>query len=156
MCGRNTAQVQNIMFRALRFSFVIIFFFFQAEDGIRDADVTGVQTCALPIWNIAPIVPPKISFKLVFANSIERMIDRHAVQPGAEGGLAPESIQLFINLDEYLLGQVGRILLMMYKAHTGLENLLLVTFDQQAVGLLISPADIGNDVLIVLHATYSS
>src|SRR5690554_7613069 len=30
--------------------FVIIFFFFQAEDGIRDADVTGVQTCALPIW----------------------------------------------------------------------------------------------------------
>src|SRR5436305_1522922 len=26
-------------------------FFFQAEDGIRDADVTGVQTCALPIFN---------------------------------------------------------------------------------------------------------
>src|SRR6266498_4145139 len=26
-----------------------IIFFFQAEDGIRDADVTGVQTCALPI-----------------------------------------------------------------------------------------------------------
>src|SRR3989442_4922691 len=26
-----------------------LFFFFQAEDGIRDADVTGVQTCALPI-----------------------------------------------------------------------------------------------------------
>src|SRR6266542_1416598 len=25
-------------------------FFFQAEDGIRDATVTGVQTCALPIW----------------------------------------------------------------------------------------------------------
>src|SRR3989475_3774395 len=28
---------------------VIIFFFFQAEDGIRDLTVTGVQTCALPI-----------------------------------------------------------------------------------------------------------
>src|SRR5208282_6104131 len=26
------------------------FFFFQAEDGIRDATVTGVQTCALPIY----------------------------------------------------------------------------------------------------------
>src|SRR5207237_5487864 len=25
-------------------------FFFQAEDGIRDSSVTGVQTCALPIW----------------------------------------------------------------------------------------------------------
>src|SRR5215217_9018156 len=29
--------------------FVILFFFFQAEDGIRDIGVTGVQTCALPI-----------------------------------------------------------------------------------------------------------
>ena len=27
-------------------------FFFQAEDGIRDYDVTGVQTCALPIFKI--------------------------------------------------------------------------------------------------------
>src|SRR2546422_3089859 len=32
-----------------------VFFFFQAEDGIRDVAVTGVQTCALPIltWTIA-------------------------------------------------------------------------------------------------------
>src|SRR6266446_7393439 len=28
----------------------ILFFFFQAEDGIRDYKVTGVQTCALPIF----------------------------------------------------------------------------------------------------------
>src|SRR2546430_9242942 len=28
---------------------VLFFFFFQAEDGIRDLTVTGVQTCALPI-----------------------------------------------------------------------------------------------------------
>src|SRR5689334_24195348 len=27
----------------------LLFFFFQAEDGIRDGTVTGVQTCALPI-----------------------------------------------------------------------------------------------------------
>ena len=29
---------------------LIFFFFFQAEDGIRDIGVTGVQTCALPIY----------------------------------------------------------------------------------------------------------
>ena len=29
---------------------LFFFFFFQAEDGIRDWSVTGVQTCALPIW----------------------------------------------------------------------------------------------------------
>src|SRR5437868_8518974 len=28
----------------------VFFFFFQAEDGIRDRNVTGVQTCALPIF----------------------------------------------------------------------------------------------------------
>src|SRR5256885_4229347 len=31
------------------YSLNIVFFFFQAEDGIRDYKVTGVQTCALPI-----------------------------------------------------------------------------------------------------------
>src|ERR1035437_760216 len=33
----------------------LIFFFFQAEDGIRDIGVTGVQTCALPIWQSGAI-----------------------------------------------------------------------------------------------------
>ena len=31
---------------------MICLFFFQAEDGIRDWSVTGVQTCALPIWGL--------------------------------------------------------------------------------------------------------
>src|SRR5437763_1233975 len=31
---------------------VDISFFFQAEDGIRATSVTGVQTCALPIWRV--------------------------------------------------------------------------------------------------------
>src|SRR5260370_19979102 len=35
-------------------------FFFQAEDGIRDSSVTGVQTCALPISPGAPSVPAPV------------------------------------------------------------------------------------------------
>src|SRR6266540_2049566 len=35
-------------------SILFVFFFFQAEDGIRDRDVTGVQTCALPILRVEP------------------------------------------------------------------------------------------------------
>src|SRR5207245_8378777 len=31
---------------------ILVYFFFQAEDGIRDATVTGVQTCALPIYDL--------------------------------------------------------------------------------------------------------
>src|SRR6266446_864048 len=33
---------------------MMFFFFFQAEDGIRDYKVTGVQTCALPILGAGP------------------------------------------------------------------------------------------------------
>src|SRR3712207_4826097 len=35
----------------------MLFFFFQAEDGIRDIGVTGVQTCALPISFHFPVMP---------------------------------------------------------------------------------------------------
>src|SRR5437764_2065952 len=38
---------------------LLCFFFFQAEDGIRDTSVTGVQTCALPISGVAE---PKADF----------------------------------------------------------------------------------------------
>src|SRR6266704_6162294 len=37
----------------MRVGVFFFFFFFQAEDGIRDRNVTGVQTCALPIWGSA-------------------------------------------------------------------------------------------------------
>src|SRR5699024_11316414 len=36
----------------------VCFFFFQAEDGIRDRNVTGVQTCALPIYELGEDVQP--------------------------------------------------------------------------------------------------
>src|SRR6185436_21084900 len=38
--------------------FLFFFFFFQAEDGIRDDLVTGVQTCALPIFGESDIGGP--------------------------------------------------------------------------------------------------
>src|SRR5256885_7702244 len=48
---RNTVDYSNhtIHFLVRHSSILVFFFFFQAEDGIRDYKVTGVQTCALPI-----------------------------------------------------------------------------------------------------------
>src|SRR5256885_8324929 len=43
------------------------FFFFQAEDGIRDYKVTGVQTCALPIY---PESPPCVHHRPVSAHRL--------------------------------------------------------------------------------------
>src|SRR2546427_244877 len=39
---------------------MVFFFFFQAEDGIRDLTVTGVQTCALPIWFSTTMGAPRM------------------------------------------------------------------------------------------------
>src|SRR5699024_1969581 len=41
---------------ASRFPPMMVFFFFQAEYGIRDRNVTGVQTCALPIYTLIPAI----------------------------------------------------------------------------------------------------
>ena len=38
----------------MRMVVAMLFFFFQAEDGIRDTSVTGFQTCALPIYWFEP------------------------------------------------------------------------------------------------------
>src|SRR3989440_2642964 len=50
-CGRNPVSD--------RWRLTVLFFFFQAEDGIRDLIVTGVQTCALPIFLQAFAFPRK-------------------------------------------------------------------------------------------------
>src|SRR5256884_7920307 len=42
--------------KAAAWAMQIEFFFFQAEDGIRDVAVTGVQTCALPIYNLLTVI----------------------------------------------------------------------------------------------------
>src|SRR5690606_40267980 len=39
-------------------------FFFQAEDGIRDFHVTGVQTCALPIFDLSKLEAGKMDLRL--------------------------------------------------------------------------------------------
>src|SRR5256886_11029157 len=41
--GSTHSQIERV------YDTYVFFFFFQAEDGIRDLTVTGVQTCALPI-----------------------------------------------------------------------------------------------------------
>src|SRR5437762_5567134 len=45
-------------------SVIYFFFFFQAEDGIRDTSVTGVQTCALPIFGRALSGERRMEFRL--------------------------------------------------------------------------------------------
>src|SRR5256885_887812 len=70
---------------------LVFFFFFQAEDGIRDYKVTGVQTCALPIYpyknfvgNIdgADLIPTGYG---IYYPPLVSLVQTHGV-PNAEGG----------------------------------------------------------------------
>src|SRR5256886_8193110 len=62
-----------------------VFFFFQAEDGIRDLTVTGVQTCALPIS--LNITSPAVVFNAIKVRAEKRSV---AVQKSEIVGLIPQ------------------------------------------------------------------
>src|SRR5260221_14088387 len=61
-------------------------FFFQAEDGIRDHCVTGVQTCALPISSRTPCRPPKRSTCSACSTRIVRSEERRVGKSVDLGG----------------------------------------------------------------------
>src|SRR2546430_4325200 len=57
----------------------VLFFFFQAEDGIRDLTVTGVQTCALPILPALFRLTKKVATPLTAATGV---VPLSALPPG--------------------------------------------------------------------------
>src|SRR5262249_59601779 len=79
--------VDALVLRSLSF-----FFFFQAEDGIRDWSVTGVQTCALPISSTSRQARIVRDFKHAWEakdiNALIGLLDPDATATGDSGGLA--------------------------------------------------------------------
>src|SRR5690554_2530729 len=70
------------------FFFFFFFFFFQAEDGIRDADVTGVQTCALPILNHLSTKPSLQMLAIQLGQRVEDQARFTKVEEVAPGYIA--------------------------------------------------------------------
>src|SRR5207249_9155127 len=79
--------------------FIFFFFFFQAEDGIRDRNVTGVQTCALPISFYRDFLGLKITKQnwragVVFLSADAKAADHEiALVRGRPAGEEPRLIQ---------------------------------------------------------------
>src|SRR2546429_5564639 len=73
-----------------------LFFFFQAEDGIRDVAVTGVQTCALPIsfWSerYDPDAPILRALDPAYQPSIQEAVDGHTDRAGRKVHLWADGI----------------------------------------------------------------
>src|SRR5215510_6305364 len=100
-------------------SLFVIFFFFQAEDGIRDGHVTGVQTCALPICSSSPIqlraearddarwrvaAAPARSARPLGHRPPETLSDRRGRSTRWEGPVPPErtAVPLFLTLTNWV------------------------------------------------------
>src|SRR2546430_3939384 len=74
---------------------IFLFFFFQAEDGIRDLTVTGVQTCALPISNHVVVVRAPSAWTGGLARGIldklaDFFFERHFVERSEERRVGKE------------------------------------------------------------------
>src|SRR3712207_8172249 len=112
---------------------LFLFFFFQAEDGIRDIGVTGVQTCALPIYASHDLKTP---LTLVQADA-EVVLHR--------GSVTEEDRQLI----EHALGETNRMSKM-------LSDLLFVArLDAGKVPIERKPLDRKSTRLNSSHANIS-
>src|SRR3989441_7689136 len=116
-------------FKTVRRVWLRIFFFFQAEDGIRDKLVTGVQTCALPISaEVARLGGIEIVAQGVvegFLAGIHRspfrgfsveFTEHRAYQPGDEPRY----------LDWKILARADRLFVKQFEEETNLRAMLLV------------------------------
>src|SRR5262249_58238502 len=81
--------------------YTCLFFFFQAEDGIRDWSVTGVQTCALPI--------SLVRIAAIHGRALRRRIGRAARCEGQIPALAPVTADEGCERRAFLPGEeIGR------------------------------------------------
>src|SRR2546430_15378507 len=91
---------------------VLFFFFFQAEDGIRDLTVTGVQTCALPIFGggfgVRFNIYPEYCALLLAAKRLGPPVQWGGTRSAAFTG--HEQARDIVHRGEMALGASGRLL----------------------------------------------
>src|SRR5256885_12237755 len=93
-------------------SIALIIFFFQAEDGIRDYKVTGVQTCALPISRVPQLADRRRRRRCrrspVAAREAPRVIDATHIYCAACRAIQPVEFERFLRSEERRVGKECR------------------------------------------------
>src|SRR5688572_22105269 len=115
------------------FCFLCVFFFFQAEDGIRDLTVTGVQTCALPIFDRTVHKGDLTGIEIInrlaeqaWVSGAKRLEEHRAVAlvPAAGGAAIAGVLMIDMRTGELVLVRAKSVLLgtgggpTMYRYHT--------------------------------------
>src|SRR2546427_1301921 len=89
-----SAMVPTILLCPLH---LLALFFFQAEDGIRDLTVTGVQTCALPILILVNLVQPGVGLDPAL---VKELLETYRAQAQGlqAGGGGKFGVDMFVNI----------------------------------------------------------
>src|SRR5260370_3670669 len=124
---RHTTVLRHSICFQRDYTRIFIFFFFQAEDGIRDSSVTGVQTCALPIlksnggtlviddFGRQRVAPEDLRNRWIVP--LERRVDYLALHTGKKIEVPFEQLVVFsTNLDEKDLADQAFLRRMGYRA----------------------------------------
>src|SRR5256886_15211364 len=111
---------------------MVLVFFFQAEDGIRDLTVTGVQTCALPISDRQVAVVTQEHREYFGPLSSDLAPGCLVVQPSNQGTLA--GIVYSLMRIEHLAGDVPIAILP--SDHDVIDDRAFMTYVESAVDLV--------------------
>src|SRR2546422_1558053 len=111
------------------------FFFFQAEDGIRDVAVTGVQTCALPICT-AGSAPNQIVVADVNSDGLEDITVANAASDDVRVLLGRRDGTLGPGMDVYPVGAAPSSIIAEDVTGDGLRDLVVANLGSNDVSIL--------------------
>src|SRR5439155_17253163 len=112
-------------------------FFFQAEGGIRDGHVTGVQTCALPI---------SAGRALALLSRGDREVLDRRIEERHEAGAQDEPGKLAKKIREGLLRDIERIVMMAREAIRQTRNAIAITQVKRTEGVGVAGVDGGDQL----------
>src|SRR5687767_10447479 len=116
----------------------MFFFFFQAEDGIRDKLVTGVQTCALPIWLRIPAGGHRVLSAPMATR--EQTQSEKAAKEGNGDGASPADVA---KAEEIKFGEIKHALPDEETCRTVLAKMMLIRRFEERAGEMYAKAKIG-------------
>ena len=116
---------------------MLFFFFFQAEDGIRARDVTGVQTCALPISNRIELGAP---LHVLVTGAQDERDRRLVIRQSADYGIVGKDAEFMIEAIDQNLAPGSPIAVRMLLEDGSEEEIFMPANEQQRIRIPVSHA----------------
>src|SRR5229473_4888844 len=128
-------------------------FFFQAEDGIRDKLVTGVQTCALPISSHEGVTDMSFTVSSADGRQAERILNGIAKEIGARTILAQNGLAKVSVIGSGIRGQPGVAATMFRTLSDHAINIEMISTSEVRITCIIDAKRV-KDAVTALHEAF--